>query len=59
MRTPSRSSISPAIARTITATVIAVILVAANFTVINNNNNNNSSHSSNYNPVAATVGEED
>src|ERR687894_2635346 len=35
MRTSSRSSISPAIARIITATVIAVILVAANFTVIN------------------------
>src|ERR671917_2463335 len=35
MRTSSRSSISPAIARVITATVVAVILVAANFTVIN------------------------
>src|SRR5918998_3151328 len=35
MRTSSRSSISPAIARIITATVIVVILVAANFTVIN------------------------
>src|SRR3712207_5790903 len=35
MRTSSRSSISPAIARIITATVIAVILVTANFTVIN------------------------
>src|SRR5918998_6607490 len=34
MRTSSRLSISPAIARIITATVIAVILVAANFTVI-------------------------
>jgi PKD repeat protein len=35
MRTTSRSSISPAIARIITATAIAVILVAANLTVIN------------------------
>ena len=35
MRASSRSSISPTIARIITATVIAVILVAANFTVIN------------------------
>src|ERR687894_20484 len=35
MRTSLRSAISPAIARIITATLIAVILVAANFTVIN------------------------
>ncbi len=35
MRTSSRSSIPPAIARTLATTVIAVILVAANFTVIN------------------------
>jgi hypothetical protein len=35
MTTSSQSSISPAITRTLTATVIAVILVAANFTIIN------------------------
>ena len=35
MKTSSRSSISPAIARTLTATIIAVILVAANFTIVN------------------------
>src|SRR3712207_2799954 len=34
MRTSSHSSIPPAIARTLAATVIAVVLVAANFTVI-------------------------
>ena len=35
MRTSSGSSISPAVGRTLTATVIAVILLTANFTVIN------------------------